>query len=57
MYGVFAPVITQLAEKHGEPYKSFPVNMMRYGVGRILANVSQIVSELGVNYGRNVQNR
>ncbi len=33
MYGVFAPVISQLAEKHGEPYKSFPVDMMRYGVG------------------------
>jgi len=23
MYGVFAPVISQLGEKHGEPYKSF----------------------------------
>jgi len=33
MYGVFAPVISQLGEKHGEPYKSFPVDMMRYGVG------------------------
>ena len=33
MYGVFAPVVLQLAEKHGEPYKSFPVDMMMYGVG------------------------
>jgi len=33
MYGVFAPVVLQLAEKRGEPYKSFPVDMMRYGVG------------------------
>jgi hypothetical protein len=33
MYGVFAPVITQLAEKWGEPYRSFPVDMMRYGAG------------------------
>ncbi len=35
MYGVFAPVIFQLAEKHGEPYRSFPVNMMRYGAGGV----------------------
>jgi hypothetical protein len=33
MYGVFAPVMLQLAEKHGEPYRSFPVDMMRYGAG------------------------
>lgn len=33
MYGVFAPVITQLAEKRGEPYQSFPIDMMRYGAG------------------------
>jgi len=33
MYGVFAPVVSQLAEKYGESYESFPVDMMRYGVG------------------------
>jgi hypothetical protein len=33
MYGVFAPVVKQLAEKRGEPYRSFPVNMMQYGAG------------------------
>ena len=33
MYGVFTSVIAQLAEKRGEPYKSFPVDMMRYGAG------------------------
>jgi len=33
MYGVFAPVMSQLAERHGEPYRSFPVDMMRYGAG------------------------
>lgn len=33
MYGVFAPVMLQLAERHGEPYRSFPVDMMRYGAG------------------------
>ncbi len=31
MYGVFAPVVAQLAERHGQPYSSFPVGMMRYG--------------------------
>lgn len=33
MYGVFNSVVAQLAEKRGEPYKSFPVDMMRYGAG------------------------
>ena len=33
MYGAFVPVVSQLAEKHGEPYGSFPVGMMRYGAG------------------------
>ena len=35
MYGAFAPVMSQLAEKHGEPYRSFPAGMMRYGVGGV----------------------
>jgi hypothetical protein len=33
MYGAFAPVVLQLAEKHGKPYSSFPIGMMRYGAG------------------------
>ena len=33
MYGVFAPVMQQLGEKYGEPYRSFPVEMMAYGAG------------------------
>ena len=33
MYGVFASVVSQLAEKYGEPYSSFPTGMMRYGAG------------------------
>ena len=33
MYGVFASVVLQLAKEHGEPYRSFPVEMMRYGGG------------------------
>lgn len=33
MYGVFAPVMQQLGEKYGEPYSSFPVEMMTYGAG------------------------
>ena len=33
MYAVFASVVLQLAEECGEPYRSFPVDMMRYGGG------------------------
>lgn len=33
MYGVVDAVLSQLAEKYGEPYASFPVDMMRYGAG------------------------
>jgi hypothetical protein len=33
MYGVFASVVLQLAKKHGELYRYFPVDMMRYGAG------------------------
>ena len=33
MYGVFASVMQQLGDKLGEPYRSFPVDMMAYGVG------------------------
>jgi hypothetical protein len=33
MYGVFAPVMSQLAVEHGDPYRSFPIEMMRYGAG------------------------
>jgi hypothetical protein len=35
MYGVFASVMSQLAEKYGEPYSSFPVDMMIYGAGGV----------------------
>ncbi len=35
MYGVFASIITQLAEKVGEPYRSFPCEMMVYGEGGV----------------------
>ena len=31
MYGVFSSVISQLADTYGEPYRSFPLEMMRYG--------------------------
>jgi hypothetical protein len=33
MYGVFASVMSQLADEYGEPYSSFPVDMMVYGAG------------------------
>ena len=33
MYGVFASLISQLAERRVEPYSSFPIGMMRYGAG------------------------
>ena len=33
MYGVVESVLSQLAEAYGEPYASFPVDMMRYGAG------------------------
>ena len=35
MYGVFAGIILQLAEKVGEPYQSFPCEMMVYGAGGV----------------------
>lgn len=35
MYGVFASIITQLAEKVGEPYRSFPCEMRVYGEGGV----------------------
>jgi hypothetical protein len=33
MYGAFTPVESELAKGHGEPYRSFSVGMMTYGVG------------------------
>lgn len=33
MYAVFASVVLQLAKERGEPYRSFSVDMMRYGSG------------------------
>jgi len=35
MYGTFASAVSQLAEKYGEPYRSFPVDMMIYGAGGV----------------------
>lgn len=35
MYATFNGIISQLAEKYGEPYSSFPVHMMKYGHGGI----------------------
>lgn len=35
MYGVFHSVISQLAEKVGEPFASFPTQMMKYGHGGV----------------------
>ncbi len=35
MYGVFNSVIVQLAEKIGEPFASFPTQMMQYGHGGV----------------------
>jgi hypothetical protein len=35
MYGVFASIIRQLAEKVGQPYQSFPCEMMVYGEGGV----------------------
>ncbi|MHC4537015.1 MAG: C-GCAxxG-C-C family protein [Planctomycetota bacterium] len=35
MYGVFASVMSQLADEYGEPYRSFPVDMMIYGAGGV----------------------
>lgn len=35
MYAVFKSIISQLAEKFGEPYASFPMHMMKYGHGGV----------------------
>ena len=35
MYGVFSSVVEQLAEKIGEPFTSFPTQMMKYGHGGV----------------------
>jgi hypothetical protein len=35
MYGVFKSIVGQLAEQPGEPYKSFPFDMMKYGAGGV----------------------
>ncbi|MDG5800290.1 C-GCAxxG-C-C family protein [Marinilabiliaceae bacterium ANBcel2] len=35
MYAVFASVVMQLSDKYGEPYKSFPYHIFRYGHGGI----------------------
>lgn len=35
MYGVFKSILGQLAERYGEPYRSFPCGMMTYGAGGV----------------------
>jgi hypothetical protein len=35
MYGVFAGILSLLARSHGEPFRSFPVHMMKYGEGGV----------------------
>lgn len=35
MYAVFKSIVGQLAEQSGEPYKSFPFDMMKYGAGGV----------------------
>jgi hypothetical protein len=35
MYATFKSVVSQLAEKYGEPYSSFPLHMMKYGHGGV----------------------
>ncbi len=35
MHAVFKSVMSQLADKYGEPYASFPVHMMKYGHGGV----------------------
>ena len=37
MYGVFTPISEMLAEKIGDPWKSFPVDMFRYGAAGVLS--------------------
>jgi len=40
MYGVFQSIIGQLAERYGEPYRSFPCGMMTYGAGGVASSGS-----------------
>lgn len=35
MYGLFAGIFSLLAKSHGEPFRSFPVHMMKYGEGGV----------------------
>ena len=35
MYATFKSIVSQLADKFGEPYASFPLHMMKYGHGGI----------------------
>ena len=35
MYAVVGSVVTALSDKVGEPFRSFPINMMRYGDGGV----------------------
>lgn len=35
MYAAFYSIVSQLAERYGEPYSSFPFHMMKYGHGGV----------------------
>ena len=35
MYGLFAGIMTAMAKNRGEPFLSFPLHMMKYGVGGV----------------------
>ena len=35
MYAVFSSIVGQLADIHGQPYSSFPLDMMAYGAGGV----------------------
>jgi hypothetical protein len=35
MYGLFAGIMAVMADEQGEPYRSFPVQMMKYGEGGV----------------------
>lgn len=35
MYGLFAGIMAVMTKEHGEPYRSFPFHMMKYGEGGV----------------------
>jgi len=59
MYGVFKSVVYQLGEKFGEPYKSFPYDMMKFGRGGIgdYGSVCGALNGIGAVIGLFVRNK